>query len=210
MQSANSLLDNISLELFTKQPTHLLLAFGPTASRPSEVYSLAFPAVGKMLFRAAKCCCWQLPASMMSIMDLVPSEHCSMAASQKAMDDVARRLIRTLVMNTQDMPEGKASAGSCLPSLLHCHTFSASVCEVCKMHMIGPSVSLIYMIFTTFALTARTLFVLTSVCGHSQARADRSNLSVQALQRCSFWCMGILRKTAFLTGFFSRGPFKSA
>ncbi|DBA88901.1 TPA: hypothetical protein ACH3X2_000142 [Trebouxia sp. C0005] len=46
MQSANSLLDNISLELFTKQPTHLLLAFGPTASRPSEVYSLAFPAVG--------------------------------------------------------------------------------------------------------------------------------------------------------------------
>ena len=35
-----------------------------------------------------------------------------MAAPKKAMDDVARRLIRTLVMNTQDMPEGKASAGS--------------------------------------------------------------------------------------------------
>lgn len=83
MQSANSLLDKISSDLFKKQPTHLLLAFGPTASRPSEVYSLAFPAV----------------------------EHCSMAAPQKAMDDVARRLIRTLVMNTQDMPEGKASAG---------------------------------------------------------------------------------------------------
>ncbi|KAL0028173.1 hypothetical protein WJX77_012193 [Trebouxia sp. C0004] len=83
MQTANSLLDNISADLFTKQPTHLLLAFGPTASRPSEVYSLAFPAV----------------------------EHCLMAAPQKAMDDVARRLIRTLVMSTQDMPDGKASAG---------------------------------------------------------------------------------------------------
>ncbi|KAA6419783.1 MAG: hypothetical protein FRX49_10316 [Trebouxia sp. A1-2] len=53
MQSANSLLDNISLELFTKQPTHLLLAFGPTASRPSEVYSLAFPAVDTQLKPAA-------------------------------------------------------------------------------------------------------------------------------------------------------------
>jgi len=62
MQSANSLLDNITAELFTKQPTHLLLAFGPTASRPSEVYSLAFPAVGKMLLHAAKCCCGQLPS----------------------------------------------------------------------------------------------------------------------------------------------------
>ena len=60
MQSANSLLDNISAELFTKQPIHLLLVFGPTASRPSEVYSLAFPAVGKMLLHAAKCCCGQI------------------------------------------------------------------------------------------------------------------------------------------------------
>jgi len=53
MQSANSLLDSVSAELFTQQPTHLLLAFGPTASRPSEVYSLAFPAVGK---NALACC----------------------------------------------------------------------------------------------------------------------------------------------------------
>ena len=62
------------------------------------------------------------PASMTSNKNLVTSEHCLMAAPQKAMDDVARRLIRTLVMNTQDMPEGKASAGSCLAILLHCHT----------------------------------------------------------------------------------------
>lgn len=37
------------------------------------------------------------------------------ATPQKAMDDLARRTIRALVMNTQDMPEGKASAGMSLP-----------------------------------------------------------------------------------------------
>ncbi len=58
------------------------------------------------------------PASMTSNMVLVTSEHCSMAPPQKAMDDVARRLIRTLVMNTQDMPEGKASAGSYFAKLV--------------------------------------------------------------------------------------------
>ena len=62
-----------------------------------------------------------------------------MAAPKKAMDDVARRLIRTLVMNTQDMPEGKASAGLCLASLLHCHTSAATpVCALCKMHVMNP------------------------------------------------------------------------
>ncbi len=95
------------------------------------------------------------PASITSNMVLVTSEHCSMAAPQKAMDDVARRLIRTLVMNTQDMPEGKASAGSCLASLLHCHTSAATpTCGACKMHMMNPISLLIEMISTTFALKA--------------------------------------------------------
>ncbi len=78
-----------------------------------------------------------------------------MATPQKAMDDVARRLIRTLVMNTQDMPEGKASAGSCLPSLLHCHTSTAiPTCGVCNMHMMNPISLFIEIIFTAFALNA--------------------------------------------------------
>ena len=47
MQSAHSLLDSVTTDLFTlQQPMQLLLVFGPTASRPSEVYSLAFPALG--------------------------------------------------------------------------------------------------------------------------------------------------------------------
>ena len=40
------------------------------------------------------------------------------ATPQKAMDDLARRTIRALVMNTQDMPEGKASAGMVCPYAL--------------------------------------------------------------------------------------------
>ena len=78
-----------------------------------------------------------------------------MAAPQKAMDDVARRLIRTLVMNTQDMPEGKASAGLYLPSLLHCHTSAATpIGGLCKMHMMNPITLFIGMILATFALNA--------------------------------------------------------
>lgn len=84
MQSAHSLLDSVTFQLFTsRQPMHLLIVFGSTPSRPSEVYSLAFPAL----------------------------EQRPEGTPQKAMDDFARRAIRTLVMNTQDLPEGKASAG---------------------------------------------------------------------------------------------------
>ena len=41
------------------------------------------------------------------------------------MDDLARRTIRALVMNTQDMPEGKASAGTSWPNAfaLCCRAF---------------------------------------------------------------------------------------
>ncbi|KAL3146524.1 hypothetical protein ABBQ32_000770 [Trebouxia sp. C0010 RCD-2024] len=85
MHSAKVLLDSIAPQLFTaQQPMHVFIVFGSTASRPSELYSLAFPATDQQLG----------------------------ATPQKAMDDLARRTIRTLVMNTQDMPEGKASAGS--------------------------------------------------------------------------------------------------
>ena len=45
MQSAQVLLDSVASHLFTmQQPMHVLIAFGSTASRPSELYSLAFPA----------------------------------------------------------------------------------------------------------------------------------------------------------------------
>ena len=45
MQSAKVLLDSVTSHLFTKQqPMHMFIAFGSTASRPSELYSLAFPA----------------------------------------------------------------------------------------------------------------------------------------------------------------------
>ena len=45
MQSAKVLLDDVAPHLFTMQhPMHIFIAFGSTASRPSELYSLAFPA----------------------------------------------------------------------------------------------------------------------------------------------------------------------
>lgn len=44
MQSAKVLLDSVTPHLFaTQQPIHVFIAFGSTASRPSELYSLAFP-----------------------------------------------------------------------------------------------------------------------------------------------------------------------
>lgn len=47
MHSAKVLLDSIAPQLFTaQQPMHAFIVFGSTASRPSELYSLAFPATG--------------------------------------------------------------------------------------------------------------------------------------------------------------------
>ena len=45
------------------------------------------------------------------------------------MDELARRTIRALVMNTQDMPEGKASAGTSCP--LHLLCAAALFCTPC-------------------------------------------------------------------------------
>ena len=47
----------------------------------------------------------------MPILPHADAEQRPEGTPQKAMDDFARRAIRTLVMNTQDLPEGKASAG---------------------------------------------------------------------------------------------------
>ena len=47
---AHNLLDAITPQLFvSKHPTHLLIAFGSTATRPYEVYSLTFPASGESM-----------------------------------------------------------------------------------------------------------------------------------------------------------------
>ena len=47
MHSARVLLDSIAPQLFTaQQPMHVFILFGATASRPSELYSLTFPATG--------------------------------------------------------------------------------------------------------------------------------------------------------------------
>lgn len=46
MQSARVLLDSVTPHLFAaQQPIHVFIALGSTASRPSELYSLAFPAI---------------------------------------------------------------------------------------------------------------------------------------------------------------------
>ncbi|KAL3149701.1 hypothetical protein ABBQ38_013531 [Trebouxia sp. C0009 RCD-2024] len=93
MHSAKVLLDSIAPQLFTaQQPMHAFIVFGSTASRPSELYSLAFPATDQQFG----------------------------GTPQKAMGDLARRTIRALVMNTQDMPEGKASAGPTKMFMLAC------------------------------------------------------------------------------------------
>ena len=47
MEAAKVLLDTVAPQLFTaQQPMHIFLVFGSTASRPSELYSLAFPVTG--------------------------------------------------------------------------------------------------------------------------------------------------------------------
>ena len=156
MQSAHSLLDGITADLFaTQQPMHLLITFGSTASRPSEMYSLAFPAVGEppanhvIASRYAtygrntaarlapsvhatplpQLLCFKYPAARTKALTkhtlglgLLRLSKRSAAAEertdgtpQKVKEDVARRTIRALVMNTQDLPEGKASAGTYQP-----------------------------------------------------------------------------------------------
>lgn len=121
MQSAHSLLDSVTTDLFTlQQPMQLLLVFGPTASRPSEVYSLAFPALGEAFSHTVQagtvaahgCKCQHIHNSSCAS----GPEQSPTGTPQKAHEDFARRTIRTLVMNTQDMPEGRASAGACLSS----------------------------------------------------------------------------------------------
>lgn len=50
MQSAQTFLDSINQQLFTTgQPTQVFIILGSTASRPSELYSLSFPAIGDLL-----------------------------------------------------------------------------------------------------------------------------------------------------------------
>ena len=100
-------------ELFaSEQPSHLIIALGSPPSRPLELYSLSMPATGRMhrSFSHVK-----LQADDRALPYVLTCQRRCKACSEEqavvGIEDIVRRTMRRLVMNTQDMPEGKASTG---------------------------------------------------------------------------------------------------
>lgn len=78
MHSAKVLLDTVAAHLSTtQQPMHVFIAFGSTASRPSELYSLAFPATTGVVLTLSTSYCINVLNSLISpnIRFAHPSAH---------------------------------------------------------------------------------------------------------------------------------------
>ncbi|EIE19367.1 hypothetical protein COCSUDRAFT_58657 [Coccomyxa subellipsoidea C-169] len=88
VHKALELTSALSLDIFEMQPcTTLYFLLGPSALRPVEIYALSCSATAHV---AAE-----------------PDDRCAEVAR-----DISRKVLRSLIINTAAVPEGKASAGT--------------------------------------------------------------------------------------------------
>ncbi len=109
VHKALELTSALSLDIFEMQPcTTLYFLLGPSALRPVEIYALSCSATAHV---AAE-----------------PDDRCAEVAR-----DISRKVLRSLIINTAAVPEGKASAGK-IPTLhIQYHPY---------LHLVGMHVPL--------------------------------------------------------------------
>ena len=93
------------------ESSHLVITLGSTPSRPLELYSIGLPTAGQCLLPTCLAVDVVCRCLIVSHCEYCP-KACRESQAENGIQDLIRRTIRSLVMNTQDMPEGRASAGN--------------------------------------------------------------------------------------------------